>query len=118
MSPKEKQDTYDLVEKSFERAIMISGDETRGYNFDASDRADFLDLVKEGIFGPPDQEEVPVLIGHTTRLMGYGGFHPIEVGTPVHKFRGLYYVKQTSLDGKTTVDVKYGDNLIPVIKFL
>jgi hypothetical protein len=40
---------------------------------------------------PQEEIEVPILVGHLNRNMGYNGYHLNLPGTPVYEFGGKYY---------------------------
>ena len=89
--------------------------------FDANggDRDKFFAAIEEAIIGKPDAEEVPVLVGYLNKQQGFNHFKPIEIGTPVYEFRGVYFVEQETLDGSRKERVRYPkQNLTPIIDFL
>ena len=59
-----------------------------------------------------EQEEItdeikPVLVGHSERPMGYGGFKTMETGHEIYEFEGKYIMFQESLKNGEKVKVSF-----------
>lgn len=55
-------------------------------------------------------------IGHLNKAQGFNGFKKAEIGTPVFETSDRYSIFLESLDGKTSLEVKYyKETLHPVI---
>ena len=59
----------------------------------------------------------PVIIGYLNRKMGYGGFYPMEIGTPIYQHDGRYYIEEISIKDNSIHKVYYYyKDIVNVIK--
>lgn len=52
-------------------------------------------------------ESQPVIVGYLNRKMGYGGFYPMEIGTPIYMQDGRYYIEEISIKDNSIHKVYY-----------
>ncbi len=75
--------------------------------------------VSESDFKKVEIEEVPKLVGHTNRPMGYKGYKPIEVGTPIYLFKGFYQITMIQeSNGSEFTQKFYADERFTAINFI
>lgn len=53
-------------------------------------------------------EEIPEIVGYTTRKHGYKGFKTIEIGSPIIEYKNYLYVFQESERDGINYKVMYG----------
>ena len=53
-------------------------------------------------------EEIPKIVGHTTKRHGFNGFKTIEIGSPIIEYKNYLYLFQESEKDGFNYKVVYG----------
>ena len=54
-----------------------------------------------------EKEEIPVLVGYTTKVIGFQGLEKIPIGSPIYEFRGILRISTKFLNSSVPVEINY-----------